>query len=86
MTAITKLALQQANTALAQDNTDLRALVAKLEGDIERITSVASAVNQMPAPKAARPAYVPPEWQVERAAAMAAARAAAMQSGRCVKA
>lgn len=83
MTTITKLALQQANNALTADNMVLRAQVAKLEGDIERITSVASAVNRMPAP---RPAYVPQAWQVERAAAMAAAKAQAIAMGCVVKA
>lgn len=39
------------------------------------VTSVASAVNKMHKP---RPEYVMPQWQVERAAAMAAAKAAAV--------
>lgn len=84
MATITKLALQQINTQLAADNADLRARVAQLEGDITRITSVASAVNHM-RPATASHARMP-QWQIDRAAIMAAAREQAIQSGRVVKA
>jgi hypothetical protein len=63
MAAVTKLALQQANTALANDNAALRAALSVAQADIERLRAsraaveekiidmmeVASAVNRMPA-------------------------------------
>lgn len=77
--AITKLELQQINARLADENTALRAKVATLEGDIARITSVASAVNRLHTPQAM------PQWQKDRALAMAAAREAAMANHCVVK-
>ena len=77
----TKLGLQQINTRLATENADLRAKVAQLEGDIERITSVASAMNKVHAPQATNP----PRWQVERAEAMRIARGMAMAARMVVK-
>ena len=78
---MTKLELQQKNTQLATENAALRMRVAQLEGDIERITSVASAMNTI---DRLRPAM--PQWQVDRAKCMAAARSQAMAMGCVVKA
>ncbi len=75
MSTLTKVELVQANTALAQDNMELRARVAQLEGDIKRITEVASAVNKASMPR----------WQVERAEAMRIARGIAMAARMVVK-
>jgi hypothetical protein len=76
----TKLELQQTNTRLANENEVLRARVAQLEGDIERITSVASAINTV---NQARPGR--PQWQEDRAIAMAAAKALAVGARIVVK-
>ena len=91
MAALTKLALTQANTALANDNAALRAQVAGLTLDLEivraqlvNVTEVASAVNKMPA-KPARPAYVMPQWQKDRLAAMEAAKEEAKATHRAVR-
>lgn len=78
----TKLELTQINARLATENAALRMRIAELEGDIERITSVASAVNTMhTAPRA----MSQPQWQIERALAMAAAREMAMAARMVVK-
>lgn len=76
----TKLELAQTNARLARENEELRARVAQLEGDIERITSVASAINTV---NAARPTQ--PQWQKDRAQAMAAAKDMAQRSRMVVK-
>ncbi len=81
MSTITKLELTQANNALTLDNMALRAKVAQLEGDIERITSVASAMNKAHAPQATNP----PRWQVERAEAMRIAKGMAMAARMVIK-
>lgn len=72
MTKQTKLELVQINAALAADNEALRKQVADLQ-----------LVNEMHATPTRRVAYHMPQWQVDRAAAMATARAAAMAM-RCV--
>lgn len=63
--------LEAENTALAAER-DL--LAAKLEAAVT------------PSRRVMRPGYVAPEWQRERAAAMAAAKALAMATGRVVRA
>ena len=122
MATQTKLELQQINSRLATENTELRARVSQLEGDLERsfvametyenevhklegdveisayeaasartrvrelkedilrITECASAVNKAKT----RPAYTPPQWQIDRAEQMAKAKALAMASGKSV--
>lgn len=47
---------------------------------------IPAAAKRTPAPRAARPAYVPEAWQIERAAKMAAAKHEAMRSGSTVRA
>lgn len=73
----TKLELQQTNARLARENEELRKQVAQLEGDIMRITSVASAINTV---NDARP-----QWQKDRAQAMAAAKDMAARTRMTVK-
>ena len=76
----TKLELQQTNARLAKENEALRLKVVQLEGDIERITSVASALNTV---NSARPTQ--PAWQAARAQAMAAAKDMAQRTHMVVK-
>lgn len=66
---------------LATENAALRKQVADLTLDIEMLRKQQAA----PAPRAQR-AYTMPAWQADRAAAMAAAKAAAMRMGRVVQA
>jgi hypothetical protein len=73
------LQLTQTNARLAAENEYLRKKVVDLEADIARITEVASALN---APRPSRPM---PQWQIDRAEAMAAARRLAMASHVTVK-
>jgi hypothetical protein len=44
---MTKIELTQDNNRLATENADLRARVHQLEGDLLRVTDVASAINTM---------------------------------------
>lgn len=69
---ITKNELIALNSKLAADNELLRAEVSRLKVQVEAVTSVASAVNQMNGP-------------AERKRAMDAARELSMRSGRCIK-
>ena len=57
-------------------------VVRELQKQIVAITSVASAVNTMQTGQ--RGVYVMPQWQKDRAAAMAAAKAHALRSGTSV--
>lgn len=75
MTRITKDALVRINAALASDNEALRKQVA----DLELITSMQRTPTQ-------RVARHMPQWQQDRAQAMAAARALAMSTGHVVRA
>lgn len=72
MTKQTKLELVQINARLAAENADLRKQVAD-----------ASILVEMLSRPTQRVARHMPQWQLDRAAAMAAAKAAAMAS-RCV--
>ncbi len=78
MTKLTKLALEQINTRLAAENEGLRKQVADLRMDLSIAQSSAPA-------RSTKPAYVMPEWQAQRAQAMAAAKALAMSHGVAVK-
>lgn len=84
MTKQTKLELVQINARLAADNAALRTQVADLEHNA-RIAGELVEMLSRPTQRVARhmPAYAMPAWQQERAANMAAARAAAMASN-CV--
>lgn len=62
----------------------VKAEVVALKADIINVTAVASAINV--AQKPARPAYVMPAWQLERKAAMDAAKAEALATRACVRA
>lgn len=74
MARITKLALEQTNARLAEDNAALRKQVADLE--------LIVAMQRTPTRQVA---HAMPTWQVERARSMAAAREMAMRSGYVVK-
>jgi predicted anti-sigma-YlaC factor YlaD len=70
----TKLELTQINSRLATENADLRKQLADAQLKLEMLTR--------PTHRVARHM---PNWQAERAASMAAARALAMQHGCVVK-
>lgn len=74
MATPTKLELVQINKRLAAENEALRKQVADLEM-VSRMTAIPTrrVMNHMP------------QWQVDRAVAMAAAREMAMRSGRSTK-
>jgi len=64
----------------------LEAEVARLRDDLKAVAFVsATKTANLPAAKPVRPAYVMPQWQVDRAAAMAEAKAIAMATNRSVK-
>lgn len=76
MTKQTKLELVQINTRLAAENEALRKQVADLE--------LINQLKHTPTQRVAR--HMPqPQWQVDRAAAMSAARDMAMRCGYAVK-
>ena len=74
MTKQTKLELVQINTRLAAENEALRKQVADLQHDA-RVAGDIVAHLSTPAPR-----YVTPQWQIDRAIAMAAARDMAMRT------
>lgn len=78
MTRLTNHELITINARLAAEKEQLLHQVAQLKADIERITSVASAVNSM------RPRTVEPTTEARRLA-MAAAKELAQRSGRSIK-
>jgi cell division protein FtsB len=69
--ALTKAQLEAENAAL-------RAEIATLKEQALNAASVASSVNRMHKQASGAPQYVKPQWQIDRAAAMEAARALAM--------
>ena len=77
---MTKIELTQINATLAADNAALRARVSQLEADLLRVTEVASTLN---APRVHR--FDTPQWQKDRAEAMALAKQIAVRSGAMVK-
>ena len=106
MAKLTKLALEQINTRLANENEALRKQVADLqlnlemvaaahadaEADLVRTQRAAPAIRAL-SPEAQaivdagiRAPRIMPAWQVERAAAMAAAKEMAMRTRMVVKA
>lgn len=74
MTKPTKLELEQINSRLARENEALRKQVADLEM-VSRMTTIPTrrVMNHMP------------QWQIDRAVAMAAAREMAMKTRMTVK-
>ena len=87
---LTKLALEQINARLANDNAELRAQLAGLQHDFaivkaefeQQAAQIAATLSQH---KAAQPAHTMPAWQAQRALDMAEARIIAMATGRCTK-
>lgn len=83
MANITKLEQSQIINRLTAEAMALRLQVSQLQADLQRVTEVASAVNSMQRPE--RSAYVMPQWQKDRAAAMAAAKATALATRSTVR-
>lgn len=85
---LTKLALEQLNARLANDNAELRVQLANLQHDFaivkaefeQQAAHIADTLAQHH-----KPAHVVPAWQAQRAIDMAEARAIAMATGRCIK-
>ncbi len=73
----------QTKAALQAENAALRTELDTLRTQMRNMASVASAVNSMQ--RGERAPYVMPQWQKDRAAAMAAAKALAMQSRSSIK-
>ena len=84
MAKLTKLALEQINAALAAENASLRKQVGDLLMDLSYERAAHKAQLVAPAP-ARRAQYAMPAWQVQRAEAMAAAKALAVAGGHVVK-
>lgn len=80
MSKLTKVELVSINARLAAENEDLRKQVA----DLTLTTELLYAAHGT-APRTQRTQYAMPQWQQDRAAAMQAARAMAMQSHCVVK-
>jgi hypothetical protein len=85
MTQPTKLELQQRLDVALRDGEAYRIRIAELEGDV---AALKGQLAKVPAPRTAKPAYVPPpvpEYVLQRRAAMTAAREAAMSGGVSVR-
>jgi N-acetyl-beta-hexosaminidase len=85
MPNITKIELTQINAALASENAALRARVSQLENDVMNVTSVASAINTS---STGAQSATDEAWRAfiaAKKAKMELAKAAALQSGRCVR-
>ncbi len=78
MTKLTKLALEQTNATLATENAALRKQVADLE-------MILKLQHNRTASTPVRTKPDMPQWQVDRAAAMAATKQMAMSMGCVVK-
>lgn len=86
---LTKLALEQINARLANDNAELRAQLAGLQHDFAIVKAEfeqqAAQISNTLAQHKAHAAHAMPAWQARRAADMAEARAIAMATGRVIK-
>ncbi len=82
MSRQTKLELSQVNTRIAAENEALRKQVADLQLNVELLTAKVASC-EAPAHRIAR--HTTPQWQIDRMAAMTAARELAMRTRMSIK-